>query len=160
MSRGEVVLGIDPGLASLGWGVVLREGNALRYLHDGTLHTKPADGSDEARALALAGNVRTLAEAARPTLVVIERWVFYPDAEPNAAHALGLVIGALVAVTAPAPHLFLRAQDLRSGLGLPKNGTKEDTRNRVQAVLGQRGRSFHSADALAVAIVGAGRHRR
>lgn len=160
MSRGEVVLGIDPGLASLGWGVVLREGSALRYLHDGTLHTGPADGSDEERALRLALRVQVLFGAASPSLVAIERWVWYPEAETTAAHTLGLVIGALLAVVAPTPTLFLRAQDLRSGLGLPKNGTKEDTRNRVQAVLGQRGRSFHSADALAVAIVGAGRHRR
>lgn len=160
MTRPLVVMGIDPGLASLGWGVIAREGTHFRHVLDGTLHTKPDDGTDEARALRLATNVRALAEAARPELVVMERWVIYPDSSTTAAHALGLVIGALVVATAPTPHLFLRAQDLRAGLGLPKNGTKDDTRARVEAVLGARGRSFHSADALAVAIVGAGRHRR
>ena len=102
MSRGEVVLGIDPGLASLGWGVVLREDSALRYLHDGTLHTGPADGSDEERALRLALRVQVLFGAASPSLVAIERWVWYPEAETTAAHTLGLVIGALLAVVARA----------------------------------------------------------
>jgi crossover junction endodeoxyribonuclease RuvC len=155
-----VCLGIDPGLASLGWGVVSRVGSTLRHLGDGTIHTKPDDGTDEARAAKIGREVRALLDDVRPNVVALERWVFYPEAEPHQAHALGLVIGALLAQFDPAvPLVMLRAVDLRTSLGLAKSAAKDATRARVEAMIGARGRSQHSADALGVAIVGATRGR-
>ena len=153
-----VCLGIDPGLASLGWGVVARSGNVPRYVHHGTIHTKPDDGGDEVRAVRIGREVRTLVDAARPDVVALERWVFYPSAEPHQAHALGLVIGAVLAHLDPAtPLVLLRAVDTRAGLGLAKSASKADITRRVAALLRVGGGSQHARDALAIALVGLGR---
>jgi crossover junction endodeoxyribonuclease RuvC len=36
------IIGIDPGLQKTGWGIIEREGNALRYIGCGTVRTKSA----------------------------------------------------------------------------------------------------------------------
>ncbi len=157
-AHGTVCLGIDPGLASLGWGVVAREGSALRHVYNGTLHTKPDDGADETRAVRLGREVRTLLDAARPDMVALERWVYYPDAEPHQSHALGLVIGAVLAQLTPStPLVLLRAVDTRHAMGLAKDASKDTVARRVEQLLRVRGGSQHSRDALAIALVGLGR---
>lgn len=157
-ARRLVCLGIDPGLASLGWGVVARDGSALRHVLDGTLHTKSDEGSDEARAVRLGREVRALIDAAKPDVVALERWVFYPEAEPHQSHALGLVIGAVLAQVDPStPLVLLRAVETRSAIGLSKSATKDDVSRRVEALLRVRGGSQHARDALAIALVGLNR---
>jgi crossover junction endodeoxyribonuclease RuvC len=37
---GMIVLGLDPGLAATGWGVIIAEGNRLRHVAHGTVKTK------------------------------------------------------------------------------------------------------------------------
>ena len=38
-----IVLGIDPGTAATGWGIVERDGNKLRLIDYGCFETVPAD---------------------------------------------------------------------------------------------------------------------
>ena len=38
---GHTILGIDPGTATMGWGVIRREGNRLRYIQHGAIITPP-----------------------------------------------------------------------------------------------------------------------
>src|SRR5215208_2392161 len=40
-SRGYTILGIDPGTATMGWGVIRQEGNRLRYMQHGAITTPP-----------------------------------------------------------------------------------------------------------------------
>ena len=40
--RGHTILGIDPGTATMGWGVIRQEGNRLRYVQHGAV-TTPSD---------------------------------------------------------------------------------------------------------------------
>jgi crossover junction endodeoxyribonuclease RuvC len=42
-ARSRIILGIDPGLQHTGWGVVLSEGNRLKFLGAGTINTNPKD---------------------------------------------------------------------------------------------------------------------
>lgn len=157
-ARSLVCLGIDPGLASLGWGVVARDGAVFRHVLDGTLHTTPDDGSDEARAMQLGREVRALLDASKPDVVALERWVHYPEAEPHQSHNLGLVIGVVLAQVDPSVLLvLLRAVDTRTAIGLSKAATKDDVSRRVEALLRVRGRSQHARDALAIAFVGLNR---
>jgi len=37
----QVIMGIDPGLATVGFGVIKSEGNNLIYVDSGTIKTKP-----------------------------------------------------------------------------------------------------------------------
>ncbi len=157
MARRQVAFGIDPGLASLGWGVVSRTGVAYEHVHNGTLHTCPSDGSDEHRAVKIARELAALVEAARPDVIALERWVFYANVPAQQAHALGLVIGAVLALLPPAaPLVLLRAVDTRTALGLGRSASKDDVSARSLSILrGPRGVSVHARDALALALVAA-----
>lgn len=42
-ARSRIILGIDPGLQHTGWGIILSEGNRLRFLGAGTISTNPKD---------------------------------------------------------------------------------------------------------------------
>ena len=39
--RGHTIIGIDPGTATMGWGVIRQEGNRLRYMQHGAIITPP-----------------------------------------------------------------------------------------------------------------------
>ena len=38
-----IILGLDPGLAKTGWGIIEASGNRLRHVAHGTVKTRPAD---------------------------------------------------------------------------------------------------------------------
>lgn len=155
----SLILGLDPGLAPTGWGLVRRDGCRTAYVAHGVLRTDPA-ADDHARVQELARGLSELLAARRPDLVAIERWVHYGQSESTQAHGLGLVIGALVAAAGSlgVPTVSLsRAQDWRTALGLPRDATKAQAQERVRVVLGLAApvRPQHASDALAVAVVAA-----
>jgi crossover junction endodeoxyribonuclease RuvC len=39
--EGRIILGIDPGTATMGWGVVRQDGNRLSYVQHGAIVTPP-----------------------------------------------------------------------------------------------------------------------
>jgi crossover junction endodeoxyribonuclease RuvC len=157
-----VVLGLDPGLAALGWGVVRREGTRLVHVAHGCVTTKPGDLSDLERAVLLGGAVARLARDHGAAVVAHEAWRWYGPGSGQTAHQLGLVLGACG--RALAEHgLGLteagRAQDVRVALGLGRAAPKGDLARRVARVLGLAAvpAPSHSSDALACAIVVASR---
>lgn len=151
------LIGIDPGLASLGWAVVEREGTRLTLVARGCIATAPSDGSDETRAADIAARVyRVLAD--HPVApVVMERWVHHGQGEATTAYAVGLAVGAVRAVCALRSVPVrdgMRAQDWRGALGLARTATKAMAQERVRAILGLAEviRPQHANDAAAVAI--------
>ena len=157
-AAGVVVVGLDPGLAALGWGVVRREGARRVHVAHGALTTAPADGSDHARVASLAVSLRLLIGLHRPAVVAVERWVVYGQSETTQAHTIGLVLGMIVAVCAREGVRVVsthRAQDWRRALGLAATATKAAAQERVRVALGMQAmpRPQHAADALAVAMV-------
>lgn len=164
MSAPRVVLGLDPGLASLGWGLVEVSGRALTHKGHGCFRTAPQDGADLHRALYLAGMVSRLLESDRVDVVAAESWRWYGGhlGGGRAAHQLGLVLGAIARACEDREVTLTeagRAQDWRHALGLPRTAKKGDVAERVRAVLGLREvpTPEHAADSLACAVVTAGR---
>ncbi len=80
-----IVLGIDPGTASLGYGIVERTGSSLRAVDYGCLTTSP-DAPMPDRLRDIHALVAELIETHRPDLVAVER-VFFSR---NAQTALGV----------------------------------------------------------------------
>src|ERR687892_441393 len=73
--RGHTILGIDPGTATMGWGVVRQEGNRLRYMQHGAITTPP--GWEMPRRLGrLFDGVTELIEGYRPETVAVEELFF------------------------------------------------------------------------------------
>ena len=69
------VLGIDPGLATLGWGVIEAEGSLYRLVQYGTLDTYPRD-TFPTRLGSLYAGVKGLIETFKPDEIAFEELFF------------------------------------------------------------------------------------
>lgn len=154
------VLGLDPGIASLGWAVVRVDGRETRLRASGCIETSPRDGDDLARVDLIACEVGDLLLGWSLDLVATEAWVHYGQSDSTAAHTMGLVIGAIRTVCRSAGVRHVegpRAQGWRTALGLKATATKPEAQERVRLLLGLAApvRPQHASDAAAVAIVAA-----
>src|SRR5215204_1029792 len=77
-SGGRVILGIDPGTATMGWGVIRQEGNRLSYLQHGAIVT-PASWEMPRRLGRLFDGVTELVTGYRPEAVAVEELFFNTD---------------------------------------------------------------------------------
>jgi crossover junction endodeoxyribonuclease RuvC len=73
--RGHTILGIDPGTATMGWGVIRQEGNRLRYVQHGAV-TTPSDWEMPRRLGRLFDGVTELLQGYRPETVAVEELFF------------------------------------------------------------------------------------
>lgn len=71
----QTILGIDPGTATMGWGVVRQEGNRLRYVRHGAIKTPP-DWEMPRRLGRLFDGVTELVRSYRPGTVAVEELFF------------------------------------------------------------------------------------
>jgi crossover junction endodeoxyribonuclease RuvC len=142
-----IVLGIDPGTAATGYGVVERSGTALRAVAYGCLATAPTDPL-AIRLLAIHEALSELITIHRPGLIGVERLFFNRNVQT--AFAVGQARGAVLLTAAQhgvpvyeyGPHEVKMAV---TGYGRADKG---------QVVLGMEmlPRPDDAADALAVAI--------
>jgi crossover junction endodeoxyribonuclease RuvC len=148
-----IVLGIDPGTAATGYGVVERSGSRLRLVDYGCLETIP-DRSPAERLLLIHEGIVDLIQTHRPDFVGVERLFFNKNVQTAFAvgQARGVVLLAAaqhgVGVFEYGPHEVKLAV---TGYG---RAPKDQVQRMVQAVLGMTTlpRPDDAADALAVAI--------
>ena len=148
-----VALGIDPGLANTGWGIVEREGARFRCLAYGCISTSP-DMELSRRLMKIHEQMGAIIERYRPTCVGIETIWFGENI--TAAFATGQARGAALVACAEAA--------LSVGEYAPKNikntvvGTGDADKRQVQYMMKQllglerEPRPDHAADALAAAM--------
>ncbi len=119
-----IILGIDPGTAALGYGVVERTGGRLRAIDHGCLVTSPDLPMPE-RLLAIHGLLDELLSLHEPAIVAVERLFF--SATPN---------------------------EVKSAIAGYGAADKEQVQRMVQLVLGMAEvpRPDDAADALAIAV--------
>jgi crossover junction endodeoxyribonuclease RuvC len=88
-----IVLGIDPGTASVGYGLVERDGASIREVGHGCLTTSPDEPLPD-RLEAIHRFVSDLVELHRPDLMAVERVFFQRNAQSALAvgHARGVVL--------------------------------------------------------------------
>lgn len=148
-----IILGIDPGTASLGYGIIERTGARLRAVDYGVLHTSPETTLPE-RLVAVHRLVTDLIELHTPAVVGVERLFFSRNAQT--AFAVGQARG--VVLLAAAQHsLTVRETTpnvVKSAIAGYGAADKEQVQRMVQLVLGlpERPSSDDAADALAMAI--------
>ncbi len=148
-----IILGIDPGTASLGYGIIERTGARLRAVDYGALHTSPETALPE-RLVAVHRLVSDLIELHAPAVVGVERLFFSRNAQT--AFAVGQARG--VVLLAAAQHsLAVREATpnaIKSAIAGHGAADKEQVQRMVQLVLGlpERPSSDDAADALAMAI--------
>jgi crossover junction endodeoxyribonuclease RuvC len=155
-----IVLGIDPGTASLGFGVVERVGGGLREVDHGCLSTASSEALPQ-RLLAIHTCVRELIETHRPTLVAVERLFFSRNAQTalGVGHARGVVL--LAAAEAGLPVREATPSEVKTAVSGSGVAEKEQVGRMVALILGLATvpTPDDAADALAVAIWAANRER-
>jgi crossover junction endodeoxyribonuclease RuvC len=146
------VLGIDPGTAALGYGIVERSGGRLREVDHGCLATSP-DRTLPERLLAIHTLVDELIALHEPDVVGVERLFF----SRNVQTALGVGQARGVVLLAAAQHgVDVREatpSEVKSAIAGYGAADKDQVARMVQLVLGmsERPRPADAADALAIA---------
>jgi crossover junction endodeoxyribonuclease RuvC len=148
-----IVLGIDPGTARMGYGVVAREGSALRLVDYGCVETID-DRPLAARLLLLHEAVTELIETWRPQAVGVERLFFNRNVQTATAvgQARGVVLLAAAQHALPViEHGPAEVKIAVTGYG---RATKVQVQHMVQLLLAmaELPRPDDAADALAVAV--------
>ena len=148
-----IVLGIDPGTASLGYAIVDRTGGRLRSVDYGCLTTGPDTPLPE-RLLAIQDGLAELLELHRPSVMAVERLFFSRNVQT--AFAVGQARGAVLVAAARAgvPVREATPSEVKVAVSGDGRADKEQIGRMVQLVLGLERvpTPDDAADALAVAI--------
>jgi crossover junction endodeoxyribonuclease RuvC len=148
-----IVLGIDPGLANAGYGVVARRRRRLVALDGGVIDTA-AGLALEARLAIVHARVLELIDEHRPDAVALEQLYFGQNVQTAFAvgHARGVTM--LAAGQRGLPCSSYTPQRVKSAVCGNGRASKDQVARMVQALLelGEPPRPDHAADALAVAI--------
>ncbi len=155
-----IVLGIDPGTAALGYGIIERTGGRLRAIDHGCFETSPDLPLPE-RLLAIHALVNDLIALHRPDLVGVERLFFSRNAQT--AFAVGQARGVVLLAAAghKVPVRDATPNEVKSAVAGYGAADKEQVGRMVQIILELVARPTpdDAADALAVAICVANRER-
>ena len=148
-----IILGIDPGLANTGWGIIEREGSRCRALAYGCIKTKAGDEVAQ-RLAAIHDEVKSVIERYAPTECAVESVYFGTNAK--SAFATGQARGVALLATADA-HLAVgeyspvQIKSVVTGSGTADKG-QVIYMVRAFLALDHDPRPDHAADALAAAI--------
>jgi crossover junction endodeoxyribonuclease RuvC len=148
-----IVLGIDPGLASTGYGVVARRGGRLVALDGGVIET--AAGAPAERRLAdIHAAIEAVIAEHEPAAVALEELYFGQNV--RTAFAVGQARGAvmLAAGQRGIPCIGYTPQQVKGAVCGNGRAEKGQVARMVQALLAlsEEPRPDHAADALAVAV--------
>lgn len=146
------VLGIDPGTATCGYGIVHESDGRLRAVSHGLWRT-PAGQRPELRLKTIYEEVAALIEQHTPDAVALEESYVGADARialfVGQARGAVLLAGAIAGVEC-AEYPPARVKQAVCGYG---RADKEQVQKMVRAILGmQEKMSDHASDALAVAV--------
>jgi crossover junction endodeoxyribonuclease RuvC len=148
-----IVLGIDPGTADTGYGVVESAGSRLRALDNGVIKTR-AGVAAELRLAQIHARVAELLDRHRPEALAIEGLYF--GVNTRTAFAVGQARGVtlLAAGQRNLPVRTYTPQQVKSAVCGHGGAAKDQVGRMVTRLLGlsEAPGSDHAADALAVAI--------
>ena len=156
MNRSSIIIGVDPGLASTGWGLVSRSEGRIRYIAHGCIET----GTDMARGERLAFIYQSFVKILKkyePDESAMENLYFGKNISSAmaVAEARGVLLMAIAAREIPVLELTPNAIK-KAVVGITKAG-KIQVQEMVRFILGLKDipRPDHAADALGAAICAA-----
>jgi len=94
-----IILGLDPGLGTTGWGLIRAEGNRLSHLANGQLKTRTGDPLPE-RLADLARQLEAIIEEHRPGAAAVEE--VFVNKNPQSTLKLGQARGVVLMIAARA----------------------------------------------------------
>ncbi len=148
-----IILGIDPGTASTGFGVVASQGSKLKVIDYGVVST-PAGQAPHLRLKTLFDDLLTLFERVKPDAIAIEQLFFSNNARTAIAvgEARGVALLAAATISVEVGE-YTPLQVKQSVVGYGK-ATKSQVQYMVKAILclKEKPRPDDAADGLAIAI--------
>ena len=156
------LIGIDPGLAATGIGIVSGNGRTIADYAYGTILTN-ADATISSRLKKIHSRILGLLNDEKPDLMVIED-VFSLEKFPRSGITLGKVCGVLLLAAEQTATEVIEIPVREAKKILTGNGKagKEQLEKAVRQTLGSPEpiRPFHASDALGLAIIGMFRYAR
>jgi len=146
-----IILGIDPGLRTTGFGVIQKHGSKLHYIASGTI--KSGEGDLPARLKVILDGVAEVARTYQPDYAAIEQ--VYVNVNPQSTLLLGQARGAAIcalvsAELTVAEYSPTQVKQAVVGTGRAVKAQVQDMVARLLALPGLPGTD--AADALGVAI--------
>jgi len=149
----HTILGIDPGTATMGWGVVRQEGNRLRYVQHGAIIT-PSDWEMPQRLGRLFDGVTELARGYRPGTVAVEELFFNTNVTTAITVGQARGVAMLAAYRAGIEVAEYTPLQVKQAITSYGRADKRQVQEMVRALLNLREipRPDDAADGLAIAI--------
>jgi crossover junction endodeoxyribonuclease RuvC len=153
-----IILGIDPGLRTTGFGVIEKQGSKLRYIASGTIKT----GSEAAlppRLKIIFAGIAEIVRTYNPDCAAIEK--VFVNVNPQSTLLLGQARGAAITALVGgdlevAEYTALQVKQAVTGTGKAEKAQVQDMVARLLVLPGLPGSD--AADALGVAICHANSH--
>jgi crossover junction endodeoxyribonuclease RuvC len=147
-----IILGIDPGLRTTGFGVIDKQGNKLRYIASGTIKTV-SNADLPARLKVILQGITEIVGTYRPDCAAIEK--VFVNVNPQSTLLLGQARGAAICALvgtdlAVAEYTALQVKQAVVGHGKAAKQQVQDMVSRLLVLPGLPGTD--AADALGVAI--------
>ncbi|MCL5117068.1 MAG: crossover junction endodeoxyribonuclease RuvC [Firmicutes bacterium] len=150
------VLGVDPGTATLGWGIIDHQGSVTRAVAYGALLTA-ADLPPEVRLRELYDGLVTIRDTYQPEAAAVEKLYFGQNS--RTALAVGQARGIVLLVLAQGriPYVEMSPAEVKQAVTGYGRAEKKQVQLMVQRLLGLKEypKPDDVADALAIAICGA-----
>ncbi|MDQ4106015.1 MAG: crossover junction endodeoxyribonuclease RuvC [Actinomycetota bacterium] len=148
-----MILGIDPGTATMGWGVVRQEGNRLRYVQHGAI-TTPSDWEMPRRLGRLFDGVTELIRGYRPETLAIEELFFNTNATTAITVGQARGVAILAAYKAGIEVAEYKPLQVKQAITSYGRADKRQMQEMVKALLNLREipKPDDAADGLAIAI--------
>jgi crossover junction endodeoxyribonuclease RuvC len=147
------IIGLDPGLASTGWGLVEYAEGRIRYLAHGCIETK-ADRPRAERLLSILESLRTILDSWEPLESALETLYFGRNVSSAipVAEARGVIAAALAERGLPVREFTPNA--IKQGVVGIVSADKRQIQEMVRIILGlaEAPQPDHAADALGAAI--------
>jgi crossover junction endodeoxyribonuclease RuvC len=153
-----IILGIDPGLRTTGFGVIDKQGSKLRYIASGTIKTG-GEGALPPRLKVILGGISEVVATYRPDCAAIEK--VFVNVNPQSTLLLGQARGAAITALVGADldvaeYTALQVKQAVVGTGKAAKEQVQDMVARLLLLPGLPGTD--AADALGVAICHANSH--
>lgn len=151
--QGKLILGIDPGIARMGYGVVALQGNRMKAVEYGTLVTA-AHQPLERRLAEMFGKIQAVLKKAKPHELAIEELFFSRNAKTAIAVGQARGVALLACGLAGVPVFEYRPLEVKQAVAGYGGADKEQVQKMVKLLLGltEVPKPDDTADALAIAI--------
>ena len=147
------ILGIDPGMAIVGYSILDFDGKNIELLHSGSLQTKKGE-RESARLLEIFNDMNYIVEKYRPDVCAIEKLFFFRNQTTvmPVAHARGVILTVLEKFGVPIfEYTPMEVKQILTGYG---RADKKEVEQMVKIALGtdKLPKLDDTVDSIAIAI--------